>query len=420
MENNEQPNNTAVDIDSIALDAATKIMPLVVGAFECQTKAQVQETVRDALDQYTEGLNLMLDQRRDEIAALRAQLDKQDTTTWPCRTVRFTFTHPTLGDDLFVPLVDDAMRSLVDAAEEQPCRTPIQMGNGVTVLIEPLEMTLTPEQEAMANAYKDVSLTGTGMVSTTFGPDGQVITKRIDPFSISHHIGAGDVIPAATECTGPVIDFGAIRRAAEKMELARSAVDCEIDYTGPERRSAPTEDPAATDPQCQFTGKHIPGAGFVFTAGTINAGNITSDIFVIGQGEYQVRIGSDGFEYRGVKIEDAGAAYRALMDATQNPAVPETFEIDTLTQQRIEKDGEEYLRFDTTTATRDEVIEAGIQALSEHNGPAGASIRYRANLLVADAERSGQVLTIELKPKQPLAMGNYRMVADVRPARQPN
>lgn len=41
----------------------------------------------------------------------------------------------------------------------------------------------------------------------------------------------------------------------------------------------------------------------------------------------------------------------------------------------------------------------------------------RLRLLIQEAERSGVVLTIKNVPQQPLAMGNHRMVGEVRPAR---
>ena len=40
-----------------------------------------------------------------------------------------------------------------------------------------------------------------------------------------------------------------------------------------------------------------------------------------------------------------------------------------------------------------------------------------AQELVAVAQRCGFVLTIDTKPRQPLAMGNYDTVIDLRPAR---
>lgn len=45
------------------------------------------------------------------------------------------------------------------------------------------------------------------------------------------------------------------------------------------------------------------------------------------------------------------------------------------------------------------------------------AIAYIANDLVQTAKRCGLVVTIGLEPRQPLAMGNYDMVVDVRPAR---
>lgn len=47
-------------------------------------------------------------------------------------------------------------------------------------------------------------------------------------------------------------------------------------------------------------------------------------------------------------------------------------------------------------------------------------IEARARQLVADAAASGQVVRIDLVPRQPLAMGNLEMVVDVRPARVPS
>ena len=45
------------------------------------------------------------------------------------------------------------------------------------------------------------------------------------------------------------------------------------------------------------------------------------------------------------------------------------------------------------------------------------TIEDRARLLVDDATKAGQVVRIDLVPRQPLAMGNLDMVVDVRPAR---
>lgn len=45
------------------------------------------------------------------------------------------------------------------------------------------------------------------------------------------------------------------------------------------------------------------------------------------------------------------------------------------------------------------------------------TIQLIASDLIAHAKSRGVVLTIELKPRQPLAMGNYEMLAQVRPAR---
>lgn len=42
-------------------------------------------------------------------------------------------------------------------------------------------------------------------------------------------------------------------------------------------------------------------------------------------------------------------------------------------------------------------------------------IQQQAAQLISDAVAAGVVVTIELKPLQPLAMGNHTMVADVQP-----
>lgn len=44
-------------------------------------------------------------------------------------------------------------------------------------------------------------------------------------------------------------------------------------------------------------------------------------------------------------------------------------------------------------------------------------VEHDARRLVERAERLGLVLTIEQRPLQPLAMGNYEAVVSVRPAR---
>lgn len=51
--------------------------------------------------------------------------------------------------------------------------------------------------------------------------------------------------------------------------------------------------------------------------------------------------------------------------------------------------------------------------------PPEAEILCHAEALIAYARQKGIVVTIDLVPKQPLAQGNYEMVASVRPAREP-
>ncbi len=46
-----------------------------------------------------------------------------------------------------------------------------------------------------------------------------------------------------------------------------------------------------------------------------------------------------------------------------------------------------------------------------------ADVERAAQRLVQEAERLGVVLTIEQVPLQPLAMGNYKSIVGVRPAR---
>lgn len=46
------------------------------------------------------------------------------------------------------------------------------------------------------------------------------------------------------------------------------------------------------------------------------------------------------------------------------------------------------------------------------------AIREDAENLIRVAQTHNAVVTITLEPQEPLAMGNYKMVADVRPARQ--
>jgi len=48
-----------------------------------------------------------------------------------------------------------------------------------------------------------------------------------------------------------------------------------------------------------------------------------------------------------------------------------------------------------------------------------AHIQQLAEELIGHAERMGVVLTITTQPNQPLAMGNHRMVAEAREARNP-
>ena len=46
------------------------------------------------------------------------------------------------------------------------------------------------------------------------------------------------------------------------------------------------------------------------------------------------------------------------------------------------------------------------------------AIKWKAEQLVALAKQVNVVLTIETVPQQPLAMGNFEMKVDVRPARE--
>lgn len=48
----------------------------------------------------------------------------------------------------------------------------------------------------------------------------------------------------------------------------------------------------------------------------------------------------------------------------------------------------------------------------------GTCIAYRVGDLIRDCDESGIVLTINLEPQQPLAMGNYVMRANYREARK--
>ncbi|WOB06545.1 hypothetical protein [Piscinibacter gummiphilus] len=62
------------------------------------------------------------------------------------------------------------------------------------------------------------------------------------------------------------------------------------------------------------------------------------------------------------------------------------------------------------------ILRRADEARATFNGT--ADIRLAADLLVKQAERQGKVLTIEQRPRLPLAMGNYDTVASVRPARE--
>lgn len=61
------------------------------------------------------------------------------------------------------------------------------------------------------------------------------------------------------------------------------------------------------------------------------------------------------------------------------------------------------------------------EKLKEADDPTRSVLHYfyeqKLRALVADMRLAGYVATIELVPEQPLAMGNYRMVVDVRPGR---
>jgi hypothetical protein len=211
MQETVQQGKPAVDIDGIALDSATNILALdpakELGG-GCLYKARIQCIVRDALDSYrseppvnTIATDLhrqlaererlddqtmrdrdhnadMADQLANGIAAhLGIEIGEHSNmndpwanaleaiesapkmlaqTTFPCRSVRFTFTHPTIGDGLFVPLVDDAMRVLLGMNDEPPVRTPTD--SGVVVTIEPLDMVTTPEQDAQAEPAQPMGI----------------------------------------------------------------------------------------------------------------------------------------------------------------------------------------------------------------------------------------------------------------------
>lgn len=106
----------------------------------------------------------------------------------------------------------------------------------------------------------------------------------------------------------------------------------------------------------------VPGA--ITGSLRLNAG--PTDI-VFGNGA--LRLDSKGFAYNGEIIKDAGRAYRTFI-ATMEGRKPD------------------------------------------------APLLERAYDLIDEARDAGQVLTIDLVPLKPLAMGHYEMVADLRPARE--
>jgi hypothetical protein len=57
--------------------------------------------------------------------------------------------------------------------------------------------------------------------------------------------------------------------------------------------------------------------------------------------------------------------------------------------------------------------------MTEHPDPEGemAEIRLRLRSLIRQARDKGYVITVDLESLEPLAMGNYCMIEDVRPAR---
>jgi len=72
---------------------------------------------------------------------------------------------------------------------------------------------------------------------------------------------------------------------------------------------------------------------------------------------------------------------------------PETFDITRLIAYKLH--GDRDITYQTTSASLDQVIHAGINALMERNGPDDISIQFRADLLIADAKRAGFDLLIE-------------------------
>lgn len=72
-----------------------------------------------------------------------------------------------------------------------------------------------------------------------------------------------------------------------------------------------------------------------------------------------------------------------------------------------------------TTAEYDDLIAARDQLKAMFGGTEG-SLRAAAERLVAACDEHGFVLTVEQWAVPPLAMGRYRTVFDLRPARVPS
>lgn len=56
-------------------------------------------------------------------------------------------------------------------------------------------------------------------------------------------------------------------------------------------------------------------------------------------------------------------------------------------------------------------------ALTEAAATAALDLETRVQRLIEDASIAGQVVTISTEARRPLAMGNYRLVYDIRPGR---
>lgn len=96
-------------------------------------------------------------------------------TIIPKRTIRMEFTHPTIGDDLMVPKVEQAMRELIGAGVD---RKTFLASNGITVSIKGLPMLDPPGGLTLNLTGIDPGAGDDASLVAEVGPQGVRIPER--------------------------------------------------------------------------------------------------------------------------------------------------------------------------------------------------------------------------------------------------